>query len=251
MPEPTPAANPAPTPAANPNPAPAKVDAAPAQPQASAARPDFLPENYWDAAKGAPKLDALYNELTAKQTELARFESISAQAPAKAEDYKVALPKEFKAPEGVTIEIDEKAEEFKDLLAGARAWAHQNRLSQAQFEGQLGLFAQFLAGTQAKAVAARDAEMKAIGENAGARITAVEKFVTSALPKEQAAAVLSNLTSKAALEGFEALIRKAIPAGATTQGPAVNGAAGDKYEGMFGARRRAAQLADQKQRIRA
>lgn len=239
--------------AANPNPAPAKVDAAPAAqaPAQAAARPDYLPENYWDAAKGAPKIDALVNDLTAKQTELARFESISAQAPEKPEAYKVELPKEFKAPDGVEIQIDENAEEFKDLLASARVWAHENKFSQAQFSGLMGQFGQFLAQGQAKAIAARDAEMKSIGENASARITAVEKYVAAALPKAQAEALLGNLVSKAALEGFEALIRKASPAGATVNGPAANGAGADKYDGMFGARRRAAQLADQKQHIRA
>lgn len=232
-----------PAPAANPTPAPTKADAP--------TRPDFLPENYWDGDKGSAKLDALFNDLTASKTELARFESISAQAPAKAEDYQIALPEKLELPDGVQIELDPQNEQYKDLLNEFRAFAHENKLSQAQFSGQLGLFARYLANNAAKAQAYQADQMKAIGENASSRITAVEKYVSAALPKGQAEAVLGTLTSKAALEGFEALIRKASPARAGTDGDVTNGAGGDKYEGLFGARRRAAQLADQKQHIRA
>ena len=67
---------------------------APTPPPTPASRPDFLPENYWNADAKAPKLDALWNDLQAKQTELARFESMAATAPQQADGYKVELPKD-------------------------------------------------------------------------------------------------------------------------------------------------------------
>ena len=151
----------------------------------------------------------------------------------------------------MTVELDPENPDYKDILAEARTFAFENKLNQQQFAGQLGLLARFLAGGQAKALALRDAEMKSIGENAGGRITAVEKYIAGSLPADQAKAVIANLTTKAALEGFEALIRRGLPAGASVAAPGASAGKGDKFEGLFGAQRRSAQLAQQKQHIRA
>lgn len=57
MNEPTPPPNPAPTPAPTPNPDP---------PPTAPARPEYIPEKFWDAEKGAPNLEGMarsYSEL--------------------------------------------------------------------------------------------------------------------------------------------------------------------------------------------
>jgi hypothetical protein len=93
--------------------------------------------------------------------------------PAKPEDYKLALPKDFKPPEGVEFKLDET----DPLFAQARTWAKENGLSQDAFEKGMGLIAARDVATQQMLANARNAEIGKLGPNGTARVTAVNTFL--------------------------------------------------------------------------
>jgi hypothetical protein len=93
--------------------------------------------------------------------------------PQKADDYKLALPKEFKAPEGVEFKLDET----DPLFSQAREWAHKNGLSQDQFESGMALLAASKVGDAAMLKTARDAEVGKLGVNGPARIDAITTWM--------------------------------------------------------------------------
>jgi hypothetical protein len=93
--------------------------------------------------------------------------------PQKPEDYKVGLPKGFKAPEGMTFEFNEA----DPLLTEARTWAQKNGLSQEAFEEGLALIAARDIGTAQGINEAKGAQIKDLGVNGPARVAAVTTWM--------------------------------------------------------------------------
>lgn len=180
MAEATPTTPSSPAPAApSPSPAPAApVAAAPTPPAGdpsptTPAKPEWAPDNFWDPAKGELKgadLRKSYDELTAFK---AADDVKRLALPAKPEDYKLALPKDFKPPEGVEFKLDET----DPLFAQARTWAKENGLSQEAFEKGIGMIAARDVATQQMLTEARNAEIGKLGATGTARVTAVNTFL--------------------------------------------------------------------------
>jgi hypothetical protein len=136
----------------------------------TAARPDFLPEKFWDATKSAPNLESLaksYTELEGKfgkgkdafkaELEAERFKN----RPEKPEAYAFAPPKDGPLAEGlaksnvvIVDKVPDKQEAGKNylvidntdpLMGFWRQHAHAQGLSPDQFSEGVAIFAQSLA----------------------------------------------------------------------------------------------------------
>lgn len=167
-------------------------------------RPEFLPEDLWDAEKNAPK----HEEIIKGYGELSKFkadaDAKAASVPEKADDYKMpeSLVDDEVAkiiPAGHEITVDEKS----PLLVGFREFAHKQKLSQEQFaEGvQLYLKQQVL---EEKAFAdAREAELKKLGGTGKQRQDAVATFLKSIVGDADAQVLLSGVFSAKQFEAWE------------------------------------------------
>jgi hypothetical protein len=136
------------------------------------ARPDYVPDNLWDPDKSAPKPEFaqfVKDHVAFKAAEDSRRLTL----PQKPEDYKIALPKDFKPPEGVEFKLDEN----DPLFAQARTWAKENGLSQEAFEKGLGMIAARDVATQQMLTEARNTEIGKLGANGTARVTALNTFL--------------------------------------------------------------------------
>jgi hypothetical protein len=95
--------------------------------------------------------------------------------PQKPEDYKLALPKDFKAPDGIEFVPDEN----DPLLPQARAFAQEAGLTQDQFEKLVSLHAASQVASQQMIKDAKAAEIQALGVNGTARMTAVQTWLNA------------------------------------------------------------------------
>jgi hypothetical protein len=170
--------------AASPSPAPAAPAAASPSPPATggtpsptpstaAAKPEWAPDNFWDATKGELKggdFRKAFDELSSfKAAEDVRRLAL----PAAPDKYEPKLPQNFQAPEGLAFEI--KTDD--PLWSQAREWAHKNGLSQDAFEQGVALIAARDIGSQQMLKTARDAEIAKLGVNGTARVTAINTFL--------------------------------------------------------------------------
>ncbi|MFC5355661.1 capsid assembly protein [Azospirillum himalayense] len=217
-----PAPAPAPTPVPSPTPTPAPTPA-PAAPT----RPEWLPEDQWDATAGKPKAD-IAAALKSHQQVTER----AGQVPADAAAYKVELPADLTLPEGMKFEVADS----DPLLAAARSWAHQAGLTQAQFSGLMGLRAQMDAAAHEAAATAMQAEMRALGDKATDRIDGATTFLRARLPADQFDALKGAITTAKGVEAVETLMKLA-------SGPQLPGSGGgpaseavsteDYYKNLF------------------
>jgi hypothetical protein len=220
-PSPTPSAPPAPAAAASP-PTPASPDGtAPKTPEPATvtARPDGIPDSYWDTETNALKVspEDLVRDLR-ERDELKAFkageEVRRAQLPKSADEYKIELPAEFKMPPGVEFQF------VKDdpILAQAREQAHAMGASQEDFSKMLGMYAAAKVGEESRITAAKAAEIGKLGANAEARVNNVVQFLTgidSTSDKRDAQALAGMMVTAGQVEAFERLITRF-----TTQGSA-------------------------------
>lgn len=127
----------------------------------AAARPEFLPEQFWDAEKGEARLESLAKSWADTR---AALKTKGGEAPKTAEEY------QFQAPEGLTIDKDDPGLKF------FRQAAHKAGISQEAFNTVAG---EFLKEAQAsgllepvKPIDAK-AEMAKLGEAGDAMVRAV------------------------------------------------------------------------------
>ena len=135
------------------------------QPGQKQVRPDWLKEDkFWDAEKGEIKAEDMlksYKELEAK------FHKGDHKAPAKAEDYKLALTDEQKT----VLFGDAKADPAADpYIKGFTAWGVKNGVSQDGLNELLGMYHDLVAPEVAKVQVDIEVEKKALGANADAII---------------------------------------------------------------------------------
>lgn len=130
--------------------------------------------------------------------------------PQKPDDYKLELPKDFKLPEGTKFEIDAAAPE----LSRFREAAVKHGLSQDAVTDLMGLYAETQVASKTAIDAAKAVEVKKLGANGPARITALETFFTGLLGAEDARAVGSMLVSARIVQAAERLAAKFASQGA-------------------------------------
>lgn len=182
--------------------------------QQAAQRPDYIPEAYWDAETGAPKLEDFgkaFGELSQFKTDA---DAKLAAVPEKPEGYAVpeALVDDDVAkiiPQGHEITLDEKS----PLLEGFRAYAHANKLSQEQFAEGVKLYIKQQVVEEKAFADAREAELKKLGGNGPQRQKAVSDFITGMVGEADAGEILKGVFSAKQFEALERLQQKVINQG--------------------------------------
>jgi hypothetical protein len=255
------------SPLSSPAPAPSASTAAPAAPAASApipaspattsptptdvpaARPEGIPDSYWDSATNALKVDpaSLASDLK-ERDELKTFKAAEdvrkGSLPKTADDYKLELPADFKPPAGVEYKLDTA----NPALGQFKQIAHKHGLTQDAVNELLGVYAGNEVGTQAAINTARTAEIAKLGTTAPARVDAVVNWFTgmdSSADKGDAKAIAGMLVTARHVEAFERIITKLTSQGTASfsqshrTAPDANGIPG--YEGMSFEQRRHAQ----------
>lgn len=169
-------------------------------------RPDGLPDSFWDAEKNELKTADLitgYNDLSKFKTET---EGRFATRPEAADKYALPEVKDLGLPEGVDFTFDDKS----PLFTAAREAAFNAGMSQAEFSEKLiKPYVQEQLAAYTKAEETYQTEMKALGENAQARIESVNSFLKANVSAEQAEALMGTAVTAKAVEAIEALITKA------------------------------------------
>lgn len=172
-------------------------------------RPAYIPETFWDSASGQVK-DKEFGE---HLNELSAFKAADdvkrLSRPQKPDEYQVALPQDFKAPEG----IDFKFNDGDPLLAQARTAAHEMGLTQDQFSKMLGIYAGSRIGETQAFANAKTAEIAKLGPAGSTRVTAVTTFLNSALGPE-AAPLIDSIWTASAIQSWEKLITRLSGQGA-------------------------------------
>lgn len=188
-------------------------------------RPENLPDEFWDDATGLKSGDLVEAFRTMKAEQEARL----ADVPKEGESYDLALPADFKVPEGLAVEI--KADD--PLWADFQQIARDAGLPKGEFGKFVGAFAKYQIAQQEADVAAYVEGKASLGANADTRIKAVEDFLKANLPATHAEALGHSLVQSPALAvtALETLIRlKSGPVAVTGAGAAgVN-----KFEGLQG-----------------
>jgi hypothetical protein len=172
---------------------------APAVADGIRARPENVPETYWDAGKGELKVDDLLSHFTEAQSAQATLAERAAAVPKTAADYKIELADTTKVPAG--FELDLK----NPLYAEAAAAAHEMGLTQAEFNRLANIqIAQEVAKSQS--FVARMAEEKVkLGPKADERIAAVTQALVGRLG-DGARPIVAMLISAAHVEALEGLL---------------------------------------------
>jgi hypothetical protein len=200
----------------------------------AAQRPDFVPEKYWDAAKGQPNVEALgkgYSELASKLGQTRdqwqkEYDGERLKArPAKPDDYALKPPaKDWpahlvlldKAPEDVSkLEAGKTyfIPDAKDPLLGFwRQVAHKAGFSNDEFMQGIALFAEREGAkvpTEEERVAANKAIYSKLGENGAARADHVWRGLVAKLGENDAKALEAYATNPATVVALESLLEKA------------------------------------------
>ena len=170
-------------------------------------RPDGLADKYWNAETNEVNFADLNSHISDHETFKAGIESLAAQVPEDAGKYDLALPEKFELPEGAKFELDEEG----FLAKGFREFAFENKLSQATVTALMELYAgnevnDFTVQQEASAKAIEE-----LGPRAEQRALAVDQWIDGLAgdKTDLATALKASMTSKAALEGFELIMRKA------------------------------------------
>lgn len=161
---------------------------------AANARPEWLPEDLWDAEKGAKVDDVAALIADAKAAREAK-----AALPKAASDYKAVLPEGTRLPDG--IRIDAESRDFK----GVQELALREGFSQKQVSAVLEYEANRVAANNkimSDAIAARDA---ALGPNGPARVDTLRGQMASVFDEATTSDMMRMLVTNRNVVGFEKL----------------------------------------------
>ncbi len=122
--------------------------------------------------------------------------------PQKPEDYKPALSKNFKAPEGIEFVPDEN----DPLLPQARAFAQKHGLSQDAFSELMDIHAAGQVGNMQMVNNAKAAEVQKLGPTGTARKTAVDTWLSAQVGEDLGKEMSKYTFTARQIEGFEKLM---------------------------------------------
>jgi len=193
--------------------------------ESGAGRPDHIPEKFWDAETGAPRIDELaksYVELErmagelkrqvgAKKEEWAReleAERLSAR-PEKPDAYEPELPEELAGK----VELADD----HPLMSWWREFAWEHGLDHEAFNAGLQQFVRWQVDSTEAQAQALEEELGKLGEHGTQRVQHVEGWMRARIGEEAVAALEPLLASAAAIEALEKLMesvgeRRFVPA---------------------------------------
>lgn len=152
--------------------------------------------------------------INAQTARLAAEDSRRLTLPQTPEAYQIALPADFKAPEGIEFKFVDN----DPLLAQAREVMHnidQGKLSgQEAFSKLLGLYAGSQVGQAAQVAAARNAEVAKLGPTGPARVDTIGTFFKATLGDAEGAQLLSRLFTASDVQIAEKLVARFASQGA-------------------------------------
>lgn len=194
---------------------PATVTNPPPKDATKPARPDYIPENFWDGEKNEPRVEDLGKAFIDLRSKIARGDH---KPPAKVDDYKLPPP-----PDGLEFKKDDKV-----MPAFLKA-AHEQGLSQAQLDAVLKPVFDVLkdfkpngaaapdekAIAQAREAAAAD-EMKKLGPQATNIVKNVSTWLSGLVRKgvlgpAEHDGVHAAMTTAEAVRGFSKIMALTMP----------------------------------------
>jgi hypothetical protein len=161
-------------------------------------RPEWLPEKFNTPEDLASSYSQLESKLGTSQDELR--ESLVKEFEAEALANRPATVGDYVVPE----ELTENDVNDNELFQWWANHAFENAYSQQEFEDGIKMYAQALQGTQPNL----EAEKAALGENADARIQAVDLWSQKFFPEEHADAILSLGSTAGGIEALEYLMNQ-------------------------------------------
>lgn len=171
------------------------------------ARPDGLADDYWsDKGPAFDKITADLKDLTERRAaETAR----QADVPEDLAGYEIALPEDFKVPDGMKFEVNES----DPLVGPAREFAKKHGLTKAGFKDLVALQLQGQqAENEATAVAVK-AELAKLGTKGTQIVDALTRELQGMLGNEAANALLPMLFTAKQVRALETLAKAAKGAG--------------------------------------
>lgn len=175
---------------------------APSDPPAAPVRPDFLPEKFWDAEKGEPRLEGLaksYGEL--EKTRGKSLDELKADWDNERLSVRPESADKYELPDSEVL--DKEAMANSPVVAVWREMAYAAGLDQEGFSKGLTDYAKVVMDQQE---AAKAEEMKALGENAQARIDAVGAWANKNFKDAEFAAIAQIATTAAGVSVLEKFI---------------------------------------------
>lgn len=193
-------------PSPSPNPEPAASPGASPPIQSQPARPDYLPESFWDAATNSVKatdLKAVFDAHTATQARLALV-------PKEATGYEHGLPADFKLPDG--YKVDDK----HPLVQPWRMLAHQLQLTPDQYKLGVKMWAENMVREEEDFKQFKADQRKALGAQGDARVTAARTWLTGLIGEQIAGQLLDLAVTKPQFEAIEKLMTAFTSQGGST-----------------------------------
>lgn len=192
----------------SPSPAPAPGDGS--NPTPTAARPDYVPEAFWDPTAGAVKAA----EFTTHIGELAALKAAQdarlAARPKDPSGYELKLPETFKS------DVALKFDETDPRVAPLRAFAHELSLDQAGFSKLLEIEAARVVAENKAVEAAQAAQIAKLGTNGTARVTAAKTGLAGILGADTAAQIMDRMVMATDVEAIEKLLAAFTNQGGST-----------------------------------
>lgn len=183
--------------------------------QTAPTRPDWAPETAWkpDTGLDADAFGKHWNEkvlpvITRDAAEQSRRLSL----PQKPEDYKIELPKDFQAPDGVEFKLDPAKPEYGKL----QAWAHKHGATTEAVSEVAGIYAAIQVGDHTSFKAALTAEAGKLGSAGKARVDAVTTWLAGKYGEDgkAIAAIYQAAPVAKAITLFEKIMREQSTQGA-------------------------------------
>lgn len=181
-------------------------------------KPDFLPDEYWDAASGGPKIKELYQRMSDSQTAL-RHKQDEMRSAIQAELLagRPATPDEYAvAPETLVLDGDKRIPISDDdpVLKSMRSAAHELGLSQEKWNflvRQYGI-------AMVDAMPDVQKELRGLGERATERVSAVVEKAKARLGEGALPVLMQMVHTAAHVELMERLLTPAAPGAALFDG---------------------------------
>lgn len=124
--------------------------------------------------------------------------------PQTPEAYQIALPADFKAPEGIKFEFNAA----DPALGEARKVAHELGIPQEGFSKLLGVYAAAQVNSEAQIQTAKAAEIGKLGPTAPARVGAITTFLKATLGENDGAQIASRMFTASDVQIMEKLVAK-------------------------------------------
>lgn len=160
--------------------------------QQIAERPEHIPEKFWNAETGEPRLEEAFKSYTHLEQKM----SGKSKAP---EAYELGFSEDFDA------EMIEGIDSEDPLIKSMMEIAKENDLGQEGFNKFLNAFIGSEIEDMKAFQAEREAEMNALGENKDQRIKDIKLWLDATLDKETATGLKASMTTASAVEGLEKL----------------------------------------------